>query len=138
MNGTRFADSSDGTKIAFDVSGEGAALILLHGGFVHTRRSWHDTGYVNRLATDFRVIAVDLRGHGESNAPTNADSYTTSLLVADILAVADACRADRFSVWGYSLGATLALYVASMTDRVRRAVIAGSYFGPLFTKEQVD
>jgi pimeloyl-ACP methyl ester carboxylesterase len=138
MNPTQFARSDDGTRIAFDVSGEGPALILLHGGFVQTRRAWHDAGHVERLAPEFRVITVDLRGHGDSDAPTAADSYAIDRIVGDVVAVAELSRADRFSIWGYSLGGTIALHVASRLNTVRRAIVAGSYFGPIFSKEQME
>jgi pimeloyl-ACP methyl ester carboxylesterase len=59
-------------------------------------------------------------------------------IVGDIVAVAELSRADRFSIWGYSLGATVALHAASRLNTVRRTVVAGSYFGPIFSKEQID
>jgi pimeloyl-ACP methyl ester carboxylesterase len=90
------------------------------------------------LAPEFRVITVDLRGHGESDAPTTAEAYAIDRIVEDIAAVAESSRADRFSIWGYSLGATLALHLASRLNIVRRAVVAGSWFGPIFTREQMD
>jgi pimeloyl-ACP methyl ester carboxylesterase len=105
---------------------------------VQTRRSWHEAGHVQKLAPEFRVITVDLRGHGESDAPTTANAYAIDRIVEDVRAVAESSRADRFSIWGYSLGATVALHVASRLNSVRRTVVAGSWFGPIFTREQID
>jgi hypothetical protein len=45
---TRFGTSADGTCIAYDVTGSGPALMLLHGAG-KTRRDWHKVGYVERL-----------------------------------------------------------------------------------------
>src|SRR5262245_57965998 len=138
MTETLYAASTDGTRIAYDVSGEGPALVLLHGGFVQARSSWRETGYVSRLQGEFRVITVDLRGHGESERPRESSAYQVERLCDDLIAVADASRAGRFSVWGFSLGGTLALHAASRSERIRRAVIAGSYFGPLLSPEQAE
>lgn len=65
---TRFVTSKDGTKIAYDVAGSGPAVILLHGGG-QTRQAWHRAGYVERLAKEFTVITLDIRGNGESDVP---------------------------------------------------------------------
>jgi len=138
MAETRFASSADGTRIAFDVNGEGPALMLLHGGFIQTRLNWHEAGFVTRLQHEFRVITVDLRGHGESDGPREPAAYEIEKLCQDLDAVAEAVRADRFSVWGFSLGGTITLHAASRSERLRRAVVAGSYFGPLITREQSE
>jgi pimeloyl-ACP methyl ester carboxylesterase len=134
---TRFATSADGTCIAYDMCGGGAPLILLHGGYIQNRRSWHEAGYVESLASDFRVISIDLRGHGESDAPTDPAQYTMGKLVADVLAVADACAASRFLVWGFSLGGTIALHLAARSPRPQAIVVAGSFFGKLLDDEHV-
>src|SRR5690606_35870492 len=62
------ATSPDGTRIAYEVTGTGPALMLIHGGG-QTRRSWNDMGYVDRLKDKFTVITLDRRGHGESGKP---------------------------------------------------------------------
>jgi pimeloyl-ACP methyl ester carboxylesterase len=60
---TVYTTSPDGTRIAYDVTGTGPALMLLHGG-MQTRRVWHDLGSVDRLRPRFSVVTVDLRGNG--------------------------------------------------------------------------
>ena len=57
---TSFVVSKDGTRIAYDKTGTGRAVVLLHGGG-QSRRVWHDNGYVARLSDDFTVIVVDIR-----------------------------------------------------------------------------
>jgi pimeloyl-ACP methyl ester carboxylesterase len=126
---TRFATSSDETRIAYDVTGGGPAVLLLHGGG-QTRRMWHSLGYVARLQERFTVIAVDMRGNGESDKPTNVEAYHIDRLTADLLAVADAAGAKRFAVWGFSYGANIGRYLAVRSDRVSALAIVGIPFGP--------
>jgi pimeloyl-ACP methyl ester carboxylesterase len=125
---TQFAFSTDGTRIAFDVGGEGPPLMLLHGGG-HHRRYWHDAGYVDRVAADFTVIAIDIRGSGDSDKPEDPTLYTIAHHCADILAVADACGVDRFSLWGYSYGGNIGRYLAARSARVTSLIMVGIPFG---------
>jgi pimeloyl-ACP methyl ester carboxylesterase len=125
---TAFAVAPDGTRIAYDVTGSGPTLVLLHGGG-RNRQTWHEAGYVARLQDSFRVITLDLRGHGESDKPTDPAAYSTERMGADILAVADACGADRFAVWGFSYGGNIGRYLAVRSPRVSRMVIMGIPFG---------
>jgi pimeloyl-ACP methyl ester carboxylesterase len=81
------------------------------------------------LRDEFTVITVDLRGHGESDQPTNVEAYAFERLTDDILAVADAARVARFAVWGYSFGGNIARYIPARSDRVHKLVIIGIPFG---------
>ncbi|MFI5272163.1 MAG: alpha/beta fold hydrolase [Ktedonobacterales bacterium] len=125
---TQFVTARDGTRIAYDTTGSGPLLLLLHG-FGRDRRMWHDAGHVAALSAAYTVAPVDLRGHGESDRPTEASAYAAEQLIDDLHAVADALGADQFRYWGYSYGATLGVQVAAHSPRVTRAVLAGSYFG---------
>ena len=126
---TLYAQSPDGTQIAFDVTGDGPTIILLHGGG-GSRQDWHETGYVDGAKDSFRVIAMDIRGHGESGKPIDQASYTTDKLVQDILAVADYCGAKTFVLWGFSYGGNISRYLAAQSDRVAGSIIMGIPFGP--------
>ncbi len=123
-----FVVSLDGTRIAYDVTGEGSAIILLHGGW-HTRQNWHNVGYVKQLKKSFRVIAIDIRGNGESDKPTEPSYYRIEKMCQDILAVADACSAEQFTIWGFSYGANIGRYLAAQSKRVSKLVIMDIPFG---------
>ncbi len=125
---TQFAVSKDGTRIAYDVTGTGPAVMLLHGGG-QNRHVWHDTGYVSRLSSEFAVVTVDLRGNGDSDKPVTAASYAIDRLIEDLLAVADSARIGAFSLWGFSYGANIGRYLAARSDRVRAMVYIGIPFG---------
>jgi pimeloyl-ACP methyl ester carboxylesterase len=126
------ATSADGTKIAYEVTGSGPALLLVHGGG-QTRRSWNQLGYVDRLSKRFTVITLDVRGTGESDKPAAPDSYALDKVVGDLLAVADAAKAPRFHVYAFGQGATVARYLAARSDRVISAVLVGTTMGPAVT-----
>ncbi|HET8669270.1 MAG TPA: alpha/beta hydrolase [Candidatus Saccharimonadales bacterium] len=125
---TSFVTSPDGTRIAYDVIGEGSAIILLHGGW-QTRQKWHEVGYVQRLRNNFKVVAMDIRGNGESDTPTDSTYYTTEKMCQDILAVADACGIEKFTIWGFSYGANIGRYLAAQSDRVKKLILMGIPFG---------
>ena len=125
---TLFATSSDDVQIAYDRSGAGPAIMLVHGGGSN-RQEWHDAGYVARLREDFTVITLDLRGHGESDLPTDPAVYTTDKLGQDILTVADACGEERFIIWGMSYGGNIGRYLAAHSERVSKIILMGTKFG---------
>ena len=129
MEITAFANSLDGTQIAYNCSGAGPAVILLHGGGGY-RQEWQSAGYVQRLQSDFTVITLDLRGHGESGAPSNPTDYIIDKMLQDILAVADACGAERFALWGMSYGGKVGRYLAARSERVQKAILMGTPLGP--------
>jgi pimeloyl-ACP methyl ester carboxylesterase len=126
---TRFTASADGTRLAYDVTGRGPVVLLLHGGG-QTRVPWHDLGYVKRLATEFTVVTMDMRGHGESGKPEDPRAYGIDRLIEDVLAVVDAAGAPpRFAIWGFSYGANVGRYVALRSKRVQSMVYIGIPFG---------
>jgi pimeloyl-ACP methyl ester carboxylesterase len=132
---TSFARSPDGTRIAYDRVGAGDPLVLLHGGFVHDRRSWWTAGYVDRLQASFRLLVVDLRGHGESDRPRTVEAYAAEALCADVAAVLDAEGVRRAHVWGFSFGAGVALQLARSRERVDRVALGGAVLGRWLTDD---
>ncbi|MEW6320595.1 MAG: alpha/beta hydrolase [Acidobacteriota bacterium] len=126
------ATSPDGTRIAYEMSGSGPALILLSGPG-QNRKSWADRGYVERLSKRFTVITPDPRGGGESDKPRVPEAYALDRVLEDILAVADAAKVERFHIWGFGHGATIGRYLAARSDRVISAVLVGAGMGPTVT-----
>ena len=123
------ATAKDGTKIAYDMTGTGPFLVMLHGGG-QSARSWADRDYVTKLKGQFTLVTPDQRGTGASDKPATLEAYALDTLLDDVLAVADAAGAKRFHVWGFGHGATLARYLAARSDRVISAVLVASEFGP--------
>lgn len=131
---TQFVESTDHIRLAYDRCGSGPGLLLLHG-MPQGRQQWHEPGYVEQLRPYFTVVTLDLRAHGESDGPEHPSAYSLEQFIADVHQVAHHCHLDRFSLWGFSFGGTLALHMAARSPRVQRAVIAGSHFGQALTEE---
>lgn len=121
--------ASDGTKVSYLTEGAGGAVLLLHG-FVSSATSWWSIGAAQHLAETHRVIAPDIRGHGQSDRPTDRTFYGKSLL-NDFNEILDQERADAADVIGFSMGAELALaHAIHHPTRIRRLILAGSGWSP--------
>ena len=119
----------DGIAISYDAAGEGPAVVLLHGSAL-SRAIWRGLGYVKALE-GFRVVRIDLRGHGRSDKPEEADAYRMPRHVGDVLAVLDAERIGRAHVVGYSLGSRVAFSLAATASpRVASLAAQGGAYRP--------
>jgi esterase len=93
-------------------------LVLLHG-FTSNAHGWDAAAPA--LRDRYRVLALDQRGHGESEW---ADDYGLDAMVADVEAFRRALRLDRFALLGLSMGGRVAFeYAALHPDAVERLVI---------------
>ena len=116
---------SRGFAISFQDAGAGPAIVLIPG-WTMSAADWRDAGYIDRLATSHRVLAVDPLGNGLSDKPHALAAYGWPAVAADIVAVMDAAGVDRATVWGYSRGAALAGGVAAeFPDRVTALILTG-------------
>jgi pimeloyl-ACP methyl ester carboxylesterase len=122
-----YVESKDGYRISYRCEGEGPAVMLLHGGG-DTKDSWWRVGYPMRLA-GHKIIAPDIRGNGMSDKPAKPDDYYIDIIMDDLLRVADACAADRFTVIGFSFGGDIGKHLAATSYRVEKLVIIGNGFG---------
>ena len=117
---------SGGVSIRYQSVGDGPAVILHHGGGFRLE-SWKLAGWVDSLATDYQVVSIDARGNGESDKPTDPDDYALDLMVSDVLAVADACEAERVHYLGWSLGGKVGWGLADQAqDRLATLALIGA------------
>src|SRR5262245_46298554 len=77
------AFDSAAVKIAYSEAGEGAPVILIHGLYSSAEMNWVLPGIFKQLAEHYHVIALDRRGHGKSDKPTEEDAYGQPM-VADV------------------------------------------------------
>ena len=119
----------DGTRIHYeDDGGDGAPVVVL-GGFldpVDLVRAAPIARALQERSEEFRLIFVDHRGHGRSDKPHRATSYTMRLRVADTVAVLDDLGTERAHFVGISWGGRLCFGIGELApDRVRSLVIFG-------------
>lgn len=114
--------AADGAvDLACEVSGERGrpVLLLIHGGTA-SRRAWDLV--TPALRARHRIVAVDLRGHGQSPAPDSG--YSASQLAADVARVIEQLGLDAPTVVGHSLGGMTAICLAAQRpELVRRLVL---------------
>jgi 2-succinyl-6-hydroxy-2,4-cyclohexadiene-1-carboxylate synthase len=113
--------------------GQGAPLLLLHG-FTGSVASWHSA--VPHLAGAFRLILIDLLGHGQTDAPTDPTRYAIAQCAADLIAILDQLGIGQAALAGYSMGGRLALYTALHHQARFSAVILESASPGLETPEE--
>jgi pimeloyl-ACP methyl ester carboxylesterase len=101
-----------------DWGGDGPPLVMLHGftGHAHT---WDHTA--RALADQYRVLALDQRGHGDT---AWAPGYGSRPMVGDLLAFLDALGLERVTLMGLSMGGNVAyLFAAAHPERIERLII---------------
>ncbi len=110
--------ASDGARIVYEDEGEGRPLVLLHGLMAH--RGFFEEQ--RPLAADFRIVRIDLRGHGESRAGAG---LTIERLAADVAELTAALDLNDAIGVGWSLGASVLWQVLSgaAAERFAGAVI---------------
>jgi pimeloyl-ACP methyl ester carboxylesterase len=90
---TRFVTSTDGVRVAVHESGrsDGPVIVAVHG-YPDNHAVWD--GVAAELGDEFRFVAYDVRGAGESDKPTGRAAYRTAQLGDDLAAVLDAVSPD--------------------------------------------
>ncbi|MFF8841092.1 alpha/beta fold hydrolase [Streptomyces sp. NPDC015130] len=114
--------SADGTRIVAERRpGPGPAVVLVHG-VAMDRRVWTDSGFLAALPADADVIAVDLRGRGESGPGHTGEGHAPDRYTADLRAVLDHVGREDCTLVGLYFGGRVALWTAAEDPRVARAV----------------
>ncbi len=124
-----FATSADGTRVHYELEGDGPAVVLQHG-TGGSGQGWRDRGLVEAMKDRFRLVLVDSRGHGRSDRPIDQAAYALPKRVADLTAIMDHAGIDRAHFYGFSMGGWIGYGILKYApDRFYSAVIGG--FGPI-------
>lgn len=108
----------NGININVQIEGDGYPLILIHGlGCDNTQ--WESEIY--RLSKNFKILALDCRGHGKSDKP---DAYTLKDHVQDILSLMDDLKFSTVNLYGVSMGSYIAQGVAiTQPNRIKKLIL---------------
>ncbi|MEX0955480.1 MAG: alpha/beta hydrolase [Rhizobiaceae bacterium] len=111
--------SADGTEIAFERSGRGAPLVLVHGTSASSAR-WGN--FRPLLEDQFTVIVMDRRGRGQSGDIAPGSGYSLEREFEDVTAIVEACG-EKVILFGHSYGGLASLGATTLTDRLAALVI---------------
>jgi len=123
---------SNGVRIRYFSVGQGEPIILIHG-WAADAEMWASA--VQDLSRNYRVIALDCRGHGKSGKPTDPSQYGMEM-VNDMVRLMDHLGIAKAHVLGYSMGGSITIKMLTVyPQRFLTAVIGGSQG---FRPEDVD
>jgi pimeloyl-ACP methyl ester carboxylesterase len=116
---------SNGVKIHYTDQGEGEPIILIHG-FTGQGAYWNQLKIAPELAKEYRVIAIDCRGHGKSGKPHEPTKYGKEM-VEDVVRLMDHLKLKKAHVAGYSMGGFITMkLLAEHPDRIISATVGGA------------
>lgn len=120
---------SDGVRLHYAVSGpeQGRPIVLVHGFASDYELNWVGSRWQETLTgAGFRVLGLDLCGHGRSDKPHDATRYTPARMTADVTRLLDHMDAGTVDYLGYSMGARIGLEMAvHHGPRLDRVVLGG-------------
>ena len=124
---THFWRASDDIELAWHETGSGKPVVLLHGLFSDANMNWIRFGHAARIAAEgFRVIMPDLRAHGQSGRPHEAEHYPKGILARDLRELVAHLGLGDFDLGGFSLGARTTVEGVGEDLRPGRAILGGA------------
>ena len=116
---------ANGTKVYYEVYGNGKPIVLLHGAYYTIAMNWGEL--IPELARTRKVIALELQGHGHT--PYSDRKLSRATLASDVEEVMDYLKIDSADVAGYSFGGQVAYQFAVQSpERLRKLVIISSVY----------
>jgi pimeloyl-ACP methyl ester carboxylesterase len=116
---------SAGVPIHYVEAGAGSPVVLVHSYAGDLESQWMATGVFETLAREYRVIAFDQRGHGQSGKPHEPRAYGLEM-TRDTPRLMDHLRVDRAHIVGYSMGAHLVAQLLTLApQRFLSATLGG-------------
>ena len=120
--------SNDGLTLAFIDEGpsHAPAVMLVHGFASNHSVNWVGPGWIETLTgAGYRAIAIDNRGHGQSDKPHDPAAYTPPKMASDVLALLDHLKIDTAHLFGYSMGARVCAFASLAAPRRLKSLVFG-------------
>jgi pimeloyl-ACP methyl ester carboxylesterase len=99
----------DGIDLYYETRGEGFPVVFAHG-YTGSHADW--VSPMSALSGRFRVLAMDHRGHGRSQAPSSASDYSVAIMAEDVHRLLGQLGIDTCCLVGHSMGGFMALQLA--------------------------
>lgn len=124
-----------GAELYYEEAGSGEAILTTHG-LAENGTYWSLPGVTDGLCARFRVISIDMRGHGRSIVTGDAPGFDVDTMADDIGALADALGIARFHLLAHATGGMVALrYARAHGDRLRSLLLTDTGSETAFTPD---
>jgi pimeloyl-ACP methyl ester carboxylesterase len=125
---------ANGVRLHYVEQGSGEPIVLLHG-FGGSAQATIETGVFANLSKDYRVIAMDLRGHGKSDKPRDAKLYGREMAL-DVVRLLDHLKIQRAHIEGYSMGGQIVGQLLTLhPERIITVTLGGAPVGIRWTDD---
>lgn len=105
---------------------DGIPVLLIHGFASTAHVNWLFPGWIKTLdQAGYRVLALDNRGHGQSDKPHDPQAYHPEIMAADAAGLLDSLGIESAYVMGYSMGARISAFLTLSRPELVRAVVFG-------------
>lgn len=110
-----------GTNYHYVQSGKGRVMLLLHG-FPEFWYSWKKL--FPYLDADFQLVALDMKGYGQSDSPKNVSAYHYKIIVEEIFEIMNYLTQDKIYLVGHDWGGGIAWEIAKMyPDKIEKLIV---------------
>lgn len=127
--------NNEGVKIHYVTKGSGPTLVFLHG-FPDFWFTWKQQ--MDQLASDYKVVGVDLRGYNYSDGPSEVEAYKMGTLMSDVIAVMDDLKSDPVILIANDWGGAIAWQLATYYPNRVKGLVACNIPHPSSLKRYLD
>lgn len=134
---TDYVNSLDGTKIAYQIHGEGSMPLVFVHGWCCDKSYWNKQ--IEYFKQDYKIVAIDLAGHGESGL--DRKNYTMQSFANDVSAVINDLNLTNCVILGHSMGGSVVVETAAQNpDKIKAVFLVDSFkeYPVKLTGEELD